>query len=57
MRKYDNDYVKEPLYRVWIAMRARCNSPNCANYKNYGARGIKVCDEWNEDYISFRTWA
>ena len=27
-------------------MRRRCENPNSTNYKNYGARGIKVCDRW-----------
>lgn len=35
-----------PLYKIWKQMRYRCNSPNCKDYKNYGGRGIKVCDRW-----------
>ena len=27
-------------------MKSRCNNPRNNNYKNYGGRGIKVCDEW-----------
>lgn len=27
-------------------MRQRCNDKNCADFKNYGGRGIKVCKEW-----------
>ena len=37
---------KTPLFAVWWAMLSRCNNPNNHSYKNYGARGIKVCDEW-----------
>jgi hypothetical protein len=44
------------LYGVWNAMRGRCNSPGTKDYKRYGARGIRVCDEWN-DYAVFRAWA
>lgn len=44
------------LYRTWKAMRRRCNDPNVRSYKDYGARGITVCDEWN-DYLTFREWA
>lgn len=37
-------------------MRQRCNNPNNKDYVNYGARGIKICDEWN-DYAEFVKWA
>lgn len=35
-----------PLYRTWVQMRRRCNSPDHKSYKHYGARGIKVCERW-----------
>lgn len=44
------------LYGVWNAMRGRCNSPGTKDYKRYGARGIRVCAEW-DDYETFRAWA
>lgn len=44
------------LYRVWSAMRDRCNNPNCRAYKNYGGRGITICPEWG-DFAIFRNWA
>lgn len=34
------------IYRTWIAMISRCRNENDCNYKNYGARGIFVCDNW-----------
>ena len=46
----------ERLYFVWSGMRERCRNPLTKNYANYGGRGIKVCDEWNE-YERFREWA
>lgn len=36
-----------PEYSVWTGIKQRCNNPNSSNFKNYGARGIKVCDRWN----------
>lgn len=33
-------------YSSWINMRQRCSSKNDKSYKNYGGRGIKVCDKW-----------
>lgn len=39
-------------YHIWKTMRQRVMNPNCYDYKYYGARGIKVCDRWN-DYLLF----
>lgn len=35
-----------PLYKKWGAIKTRCYNKNAPNYKWYGARGIKMCDEW-----------
>ena len=45
---------KTPEYKVWKTMRQRCTNPNQADYPSYGARGITVCDRWNdfENFIS-----
>ena len=50
-------YTQTRLYRSWTAMRSRCNDPNSPDYRNYGGRGITVCDEWNEYFITFAEWA
>jgi hypothetical protein len=44
------------LFRIWDAMLQRCTNKNKHNYKYYGGRGIKVCDEWNK-YEIFSSWA
>lgn len=44
------------LYQCWADMRFRCNSPKSSWFRRYGARGIKVCEEW-EDYQTFKEWA
>lgn len=36
----------DPLYHVYRNMKGRCYDPNDKRYKNYGGRGIKVCDRW-----------
>jgi len=41
-----------PLYHTWENMRARCNNLNHTNYSAYGARGIKVCERW-DDFSKF----
>ena len=35
-----------PTYSSWRAMLQRCNNPNSTGYKNYGGRGITICNEW-----------
>jgi len=40
-------------WRIWQAMKNRCHNPNTVQYKNYGGRGIKVCDEWRKDFMAF----
>lgn len=44
------------LYQVWAAMMKRCYNHDHPSFKNYGARGIEVCEEWH-DYESFHAWA
>jgi len=45
------------LYKVWLSMKARCNNPNNDSYNRYGGNGITVCEEWNNDFLSFKDWA
>ena len=43
--------------RIYESMKSRCNNPNRKKYESYGARGIYVCDEWNNSFESFCEWA
>lgn len=45
------------LYGVWHGMKQRCYDSNRKDFKNYGGRGITICDEWKNDYSAFRKWA
>ena len=45
------------LYVIWTDMLDRCRNPNSPAWRNYGGRGISVCDEWKADYAAFRSWA
>ena len=40
--------INSNTYYSWTGMLARCNNENVPNYKNYGGRGITVCDRWRE---------
>ena len=55
------------LYDIWHGMCRRCHDPRRKDYYKYGARGIRVCEEWrgtkdngsweHEGYLSFQKWA
>ncbi|MCK5606522.1 hypothetical protein KAR91_31760 [Candidatus Pacearchaeota archaeon] len=42
-----------PLYAVWKDMRTRCYNPDAHAFKDYGARGITVCDRWKDSFLNF----
>lgn len=48
---------KTELHIKWSSMKWRCDSPSNSGYANYGARGIRVCDEWRNSFESFKVWA
>lgn len=45
------------LYNVWNTMKSRCYNEKAEKYKDYGARGITVCDEWLHNFQAFYEWA
>ena len=52
-----NGLSKTRLYGVYSNIKDRCYNPNCSAYKNYGAKGVRMCDEWYNDFIAFYEWA
>lgn len=50
---YKHGWADTPTYWSWISMRSRCRDPRNASYKLYGARGITVCEQWEDDFMSF----
>ena len=48
--------VTKKLYKMWWGMKERCYKKYNRNYKYYGAKGIKICDEW-QDFHNFQKWA
>lgn len=47
----------ERLYKVWRSIVSRCTNPRNGRYKDYGERGITICEQWRNSYESFRKWA
>lgn len=58
-REYNTTHgcSNERLYGVWRGMMRRCYKTSRKEYEHYGGRGIRVCDEWRNDYMTFREWA
>ena len=54
-RKHNLSYTR--LYKVWANIKDRVLNPKKENYINYGGRGITICDEWKNDFMSFYNWA
>jgi len=40
-------------YKIWKAMKHRCGNPTAANFKDYGGRGIRVCERWLQSFENF----
>lgn len=71
MREHQHEFIKQytkplkhprehRLHEIWIGIKERCNNPQNFVYKNYGGRGIKICEEWNDihgGYDAFYEWA
>ena len=49
-------HAKYPLYARYNNMISRCTNPNKTRYKDYGGRGIKVCDEWVDSYSAYEAY-
>lgn len=45
------------LYNTWKNIKKRCYYKKSKDYKYYGGRGIKVCEDWKENFISFYNWS
>lgn len=50
-------HSKTRIYKIWIEIKRRCYNINSISYKNYGGRGITICDEWKNDFMPFYNWS
>lgn len=57
LNKKHGDANKTRLYRIWLRMKQRCSNSNVKEFHYYGGRGITVCEEWMNDFKTFREWA
>lgn len=49
-------HSRHPLHIVWSSLKIRCYDPDANNYKNYGGRGVTICDEWRKNFKAFFDW-
>ena len=58
-KKYDDKtkVFRKRLQYIYYQMKQRCYDKNNPAYSNYGARGIKICQEWLNDINIFISWA
>ncbi len=48
---------KTRLYNIWCSMIDRVENKKSTSYEDYGGRGITICEEWRNNYPSFKKWA
>ena len=48
---------REKLYHIYYGMKSRCYNKNNPKYAIYGGKGIRICDEWDNNYESFKQWS
>ena len=51
--RWTHGHSRSREYKTWQDMKARCDEPNHHDFKNYGGRGIKVCDRWRNSFENF----
>lgn len=56
-RATKHDCCKTRLYKIWQGIKKRCNNSAASAFRNYGGRGITMCDEWQSSFETFRDWA
>jgi len=47
---------KHSLWGTWNQIKQRCSNPNTRSYSSYGAKGIRICEEWRNDFEIFFEW-
>lgn len=55
-RRHGDAVGGKGLYRIWMGMKRRVLDPTHPAFKNYGGRGISICDHWRRSYELFKFW-
>lgn len=54
---YPKEATDSKLYKIWNSMKFRCYTISSGAYFKYGAKGIRICEEWKNDFMAFYNWA
>ena len=54
---YPKEATNSKLYKIWNSMKCRCYTVSSGAYFKYGAKGIRMCNEWKNDFVAFYNWA
>lgn len=52
-RSLTHGMSSSPEHSIWAAMKSRCHNPKSGGYRNYGGRGIAVCERWINSFENF----
>ena len=55
LTKYE--YKNLRIYHIWQDIKQRCTNRNHPAFRYYGGRGICICKEWFDDFLSFQEWS
>lgn len=56
-KRANHNFRGTKIQRAWSHIKQRCYNPNCKSYKDYGERGIKMCEEWKNSLEAFGQWS
>ena len=56
-RTLKHGHRHERIYSIYCDIKRRCYNEKRTGYANYGARGIRMCDDWKNDFMTFFNWA
>lgn len=48
--------TKHPLFKIWDGMKGRCYDKKNISYPDYGAKGVRICEEWLKNFQTFYDW-
>lgn len=55
--KKKHGMTKTRIHRIWSQIKTRCFNSKDEHFKDYGGRGITICDEWKNSFESFYEWS